>query len=545
MKKIVSLLLLFVCISAFAQEKIGTISKQNVLFVSAVNNKPAYVYFEYNNDGNRLFYINYNNKNYGPYNYVYLTYSNFANPEFTGSHLSLLVELPDRQFAVFSDGNIYGPYAVVYTWKHISDKEYLYAANEEYTEDDDSSFETKLYCNGKELPNTRDIIVSNKKNKAKVVAQISSKKQFYVEYKNNKYGPYDNEIVSIDFLADGETLVFKAEKNDKDYIVVNGKENGPYEECSFITFSENKKHYAYKYKKNNQDVLVKDGKIFGTYSNLEFYKFNEETGELCVIDYNSKQDSMDLHYDGSTYKDVSYENIFFYKEKLKAGKNSIMYYTDGDSRRTKNAYINEKKLHENIISIFPSFFDIYDYAYLTSKPIPNNSSSAYADDPFDIPGSTDYVDDYGYYGSKDYDDENIFNADCLVYNNKEYLLKGPVSFACPFNKKDIFYATRNMNQSISFYLNENEIYKSEPYVMGENLETIKIGKDYVFFTLTYENVWEQKVYYNGKIYPGSVIENQLVYVDNGNVYLKKYKPQSQDATTIYAPGKNFRFFGRK
>lgn len=507
----------FLCLPAFAQKKIGTISKKNVLFARAINNKPAYIYYEDKSAEERLFYINFNNKDYGPYLYVFFTHADFA-----ADHMANLVILPDGHFGIFHDGNIYGPYAIAYTWKFLNEKEYFYPADEEYVDDDETSFSVKMYCNGKELPDVRDIIVSDK-NQARVTSKVTSKKEFYVEYKNNKYGPYDNEIISIDFLADGETLVYKAEKNQKYYIVINGKENGPYEECSNITFTKDKKHYAYSYKENNLDVLVKDGKIFGSYNGLDFFKFNEENGELCVIEFNTKE-GFNLYYGASVYKDVDAGLPFYYYENLKAKKDSIMYYREGNSYRTKNAYINDKKLLDNIIEVYPSLTDIYDYAYLTTKTVQRKSPAAYEDDPFYIQGSKDYLDDsdYGYFGSIDEDDENIFHADCLVYKDKEFLLKGMLYNVYIFNKKDLLYATKNMDQSLSFYLNGNEIYKTQAYVMDDQLEGVIIGNDYAFFTITYEDNWEQKVYYKGKMYPGSVIENQLVYVDKGNVYLKKY-----------------------
>ena len=476
----------FLCLPAFAQKKIGTVSKKNILFAQAINNKPAYIYYEDKNNEQRFFYINYNNKNYGPYLYVY-----YPHTDFVAEHMTNLILLPDEHFGIFHDGNVYGPYATAFTWKFLNEKEYLYPANEKYEDDDDTTFSVKMYCNGKELPGVRDIITSNK-NQAKVVAQVSSKKEFYVEYKGNKYGPYDNEIISIDFLADGETLVYKAEKNQKDYIVVNGKENGPFEECTYIIFTKDKKHYAYTYKKNNQDVLVKDGKIFGTYNKLEYYKFNEETGELCVIEYDSKQKRFDLHYAGATYKNVDCENYFVYSKSLIANKDSILYLTSGKDFRSYNACINSKIIQENILSIYPSKTDIYDYAYVAYTPDENQTDPVY-----------------------------LYPGDYLTYNGNNYSINGPLYGVYLFNKKDALYATGNDDRSVSFYLNGKNIYTTQPYLMGDELETIATTKDSVFFTLSYEDIWEQKVYYNGKIYPGSIIENQLVYVDNGNVYLKK------------------------
>ena len=470
----------FLCLPAFAQKKIGTISKDNVLFARAINNKPAYIYTETNNNGERLYYINYNNKDYGPFIFVYYGYPNYVS-----NHMAYLVISMDNKFSIFCDGNIYGSYPVAYTWKFISDKEYLYAANEEYVDiDDETAFDTKIYMNGKELPNVRDILISKKGNQAKVVAEITSKKNYYVEYKNKRYGPYDNEILNIDFLADEETLVYRAEKNGAVYIVVNGKETGPYEDCSYINFSDDKKHYAFHYKNNNKDILVKDGQIAGTYSELAFYRFYEPTGELCIIDFDTTQNEMNLYYAGSTYKNIGGENIFFYQNTLFANKDSIMYLTEGSDFRLHNVFINSKLVQKDILYIYPSEYDFNDYAYVTFKP--------------------DYT-------------------DYLVYNNKEYSLNGSLLGVYTFNKKDVLYATKESDNRMIFYHNGNEIYKSKPYIFGDTIDAIKTGKDYLFFTLDSEDYgWEQKVYYNGKIYPGSAIDNQLVYVDNGNVYLKKY-----------------------
>lgn len=517
------ILLGFLSLPLFAQKKIGNISKDNVLFARAINNKPAYIYFKVNNEGERLYYINYNDKDLGPFLFVYSGFPNYVN-----NHMANLVITMDNHFSIFSDGNIYGPYAVAYTWKFINDNEYLYAANEEYIDPDGMGFETKIYLDGKELPDVRDIIVSNKGNRAKVASEIASEKKIYVEYKNTRYGPYDNEILSIDFLADGETLVYRAEKNGEVYVAVNGNEMGPYEECSYLTFTEDKKHYAFNYKNNDKDVLVKDGMIVGTYYELDLYRFYEPTGELCVIEYDNEQQTVNLHYAGSTFKDIDFETVWFHSKKLNASKNSIMYFasTEGNKnpfRPEKNVYINEKMVEENVIEIYPSYSDIYDYAYITTKPIKRNKSTVYENDlnPF---GSPDYLDDsqIRYYGSIDLYDGSIFNAECLVYKDSAYFLAGAVCSVNLLNKNDVFYSIRNMDGSLSFYINGNEIYTSKTDVSGDGLEVVSNGKDYVFFNIIYEDNWEQKVYYRGKIYPGSVINNQLVYVDDEIVYLKKY-----------------------
>ena len=116
---------------------------------------------------------------------------------------------------MFINGKEYGPYAVVYSHKFISDTEYLYHANEvEIPTEDEWTFETDVYINGKKYPNVSNIERSNKGLEAKVIRD-NSKKQYFVKCNNKKFGPYDEDIYQLDFLSDGKTLVYKAKKKSK------------------------------------------------------------------------------------------------------------------------------------------------------------------------------------------------------------------------------------------------------------------------------------------------------------------------------------------
>ena len=164
-----------------------------------------------------------------------------------------------------------------------------------------------------------------------------------------------------------------------------------------------------------------------------------------------------------------------------------------------DAYIDGKLVQQNVIRLFPFMNDKNDYAYLGSKKVSLSKQPGY------------------YYGSMDEDDDDIMYADCLFYKNKEYLLHGYLTYAFLLNKKDLLYVVNPPN-STSFYLNEKLVYSIDDND-DTSIKPIKNGNDYLYFEI---NETEYKIYYNGKIYPGSATDKQIVYVDDGVIYLKKY-----------------------
>ena len=497
MKTKLSIVILFVflCIPAFAQKQIGKLSQKNILFVTAVNDKPVYAYYEIDNKSQRQYYLSYNNTLYGPYLFIRTPTDFFEN------RIALSVDKKEGSY-IFINGKEYGPHSIIYMDGFISDTEYSYHTTPDYFESaEDFSYDPDVCVNGKRLTDVTDIIRSKKGLEAKVLRDKTQNK-YYVEFDKNKYGPYDTEVTDFTFLSDEKTLIYTVVKNKENYFVINGKESGPYHQLGTIEFSSDKKHYAYFYEKDSKYTLVKDGNTIETikdifidynyFPEMPFLRFIPNTDEVSYIEYDKVKDEYNLKAGKTTYKDIDPYSVIFVK-------NSVIY-VKAVNYNLQDAYIDGKLVQQNVIRLFPFMNDKNDYAYIGSKKVSLSMQPGY------------------YYGSMDEDDDDIMHADCLFYKNKEYLLPGYLTYAFLLNKKDLLYVVDQLN-STSFYLNEKLVQTFENYGDKIFITSIKSGNDYLSFTLNEE---EAKIYYNEKIYPGSATENQLVYVDKGNVYLKKY-----------------------
>ena len=487
------ILVLLLTLPSFAQKKIGTVSSKNIIFATAINDKPVYAYYEFDDLLGRQIYLSYKGSLYGPYNYMDDKY------DFTENRIALIAE-KNEEYIVFVNGKEYGPYQMAYAGSFISDTEYAYYV---YKQENDTEwgYDTDFYVNGKFYPDVMTLQKSPKGLEAKVIYN-KQKDQYFVEYNNQKFGPYDENIFHLDFLSDGKTLIYTAVKNNKSYFVLNGKEIGSYDKIGLIQFSLDKKHYAYFYKQNEKFTLIKDGTTIGSfpelyqdyndYLGMPFLRFVQNSNNLCFFEHNKQDGSYNLHFGDNTYLDVEPYNFTF-------NNNSVLYLKTARSH-TFDAYIDGKQIQEDIRGIFPSPKDLNDYAYLSSKKISLSEQ----------PGL--------YYGSPDYDDDDIFYADCFFYKNKEYLLQDKFENAYLLNNGDLFYTAIDMDSNLNFYSNGKIIYsviffEDSPFKMKlrEN--------DFCYFSMEYDG---EKIYYNGKIYPGTATDKQIVYVDDGVIYLKKY-----------------------
>ena len=85
------------------------------------------------------------------------------------------------------------------------------------------------------------------------------------------------------------------------------------------------------------------------------------------------------------------------------------------------------------------------------------------------------------------------------------------------------YLISDRDSNYYFYLNGNRVYEIPPLEDPYNdysdiyIQSIYTGED--FFSVNYG---ESKVYLNGTFYTGTANDKQIVYVDNGIIYLKKH-----------------------
>lgn len=255
---------------------------------------------------------------------------------------------------------------------------------------------------------------------------------------------------------------------------------------------------AFNEKAEKKIFLFYDDKTFGPYDCLsDIYCTDDDVDSSAEpyphsIEYDKVADSYILHFGQKVYKDIVDSSVNIV--------NDSVAYCKTKNYKLFDLYINEGVVQKDIISYFISPRDIKNYAYLASKKVFLSGQ--------ELPLS--------YYGSFDSNDENIFNADCLFYKGNEYLLHGKLINAAVLTD-NIFYVARNEEFMLCFYCNGNEICKTGA-LGGDTVEMKTIGKDYCSFILNNE---EAKVFYGGKIFTGTASENQIVYVDKGNVYLLK------------------------
>lgn len=501
MKKAVSYILILFLVSAalFAQKQIGTISKENVFFVTAVKGKPVYAYYEFNDLTGRQTYISYNNIIFGPYNYL----SNYY--DFNENRIALLTEKDDGKY-LFINGKEYGPYVVAYADKFISDTEYVYHVADKEPETDDEWWNTvDVYINGKHYPNVKNIIKSSKGLEARVVRD-NSKEQYFVELNNKKYGPYESELTQIDFLSDGKTLIYKAQKKYstgyKNCFAINGKETGPFDIVGQIKFSSDKKHYAFFYQQDYRYTLIKDGQTLGTYDdlfspedyydNIAYLAFIPDSDKLCFIEHN-QDDSYTLNFGEKIIENIEPWSLKLYKDYC-------TYFKSGNYPMF-DVYINDTLVQKNVFNYYTSVNDKNDYAYVFTKTVSGSELN-------------------NLYGGLYYEPEKHFEADSLFYKDKEYLLSDLIEYAYILNKEDIFYITNRMNteddgNTFHFYLNGNMIYELSIPEFA-TFYNIYQGNDFCYFSINGKSL----IYYNGKFYTGYATEKQIVYLDQGKIYLK-------------------------
>ena len=96
----------------------------------------------------------------------------------------------------------------------------------------------------------------------------AAEKDYYnwsVIFKSVRYGPY-KYASSPQFSSDGRSFGFKAQKDDGDYLIINGKEFGPFMKVTFPAISKEKGNWAYSYLKDTGwFVRLSTGKEFGPY----------------------------------------------------------------------------------------------------------------------------------------------------------------------------------------------------------------------------------------------------------------------------------------
>ncbi len=110
----------------------------------------------------------------------------------------------------------------------------------------------------------------------------------YVVVNGRRYGPYD-DVLSVSFAHTGDSFGFKYKEKHKDYFIHNGRRIGPYGSSygQEIVVSPNGRRYAYFYHSPRGPVdrgyLVLDGVQYGPFSWAKNFSFSPDSRSFAFL----------------------------------------------------------------------------------------------------------------------------------------------------------------------------------------------------------------------------------------------------------------------
>ncbi|MDD3793973.1 MAG: hypothetical protein PHI37_04115 [Candidatus Gracilibacteria bacterium] len=151
----------------------------------------------------------------------------------------------------------------------------------------------------------------------------------YIEINNKKYGPYEEiETENFFFNKESSDFVFQYGYNQKRYININGSSYGPFDSISDFQFSSKTgKNYRFIYEKNSNTYIVINGKIFGPYTQIDEtffsidgtnYGFGYKKGEKYYFNINGNEYGESYDWVGNIKISLDGKNFgFVYKKDEK------------------------------------------------------------------------------------------------------------------------------------------------------------------------------------------------------------------------------------
>lgn len=139
-------------------------------------------------------------------------------------------------------------------------------------------------------------------------------------YLSKKYFVIDGQEQNIDKTADPQSLVFSPDSQHYSYIIneaksfwiiLDGKQQGPYEEAYGFVFSPDSQHYDYVAKKDGKFFNVYDGKKQKEYFALYYPTFSPDSQHFAYLadDTGGQKEKLFLVLDNNEFRNYEYIGI--------------------------------------------------------------------------------------------------------------------------------------------------------------------------------------------------------------------------------------------
>lgn len=274
-----------------------------------------------------------------------------------------------KNYYIYTEKNKYGPFDDVPDWIYqnnnyaykviINNKEYIYDKNGFFSGPFDTVYLRSFSIDGTQLAyetieedkNTKSIPAINStlwvnKNKVAegwIISNISfvgnsliysiftKQEGNFIFFADKKYGPF-RQIREVKNFPNQNKFAFSYSNNyapnEKYYLRVGDEKAGPYDDCYYITFSEDGSNVAYVIKDDNDRYLVNKINKFGPYESISNILFSEDGKNLVYVSSDEYFKNQILHKDDFQSKEYDFiTNINFYKNILTytAERNGICY----------------------------------------------------------------------------------------------------------------------------------------------------------------------------------------------------------------------------
>ena len=140
------------------------------------------------------------------------------------------------------------------------------------------------------IPEEIDYKIKFSSNGQHFAYRVEKEGKHFVVLDGKETGPYDwiGVLPVFNPNPNSQHFAYRVEKEGKWFVILDGKEIGPYDHVEFLTFSPNDQYFAYDIKKEGKWFVVLDGKEIGpydsnsTFSDIFFPPFSFDSESKCL-----------------------------------------------------------------------------------------------------------------------------------------------------------------------------------------------------------------------------------------------------------------------